>query len=342
MRHPLPGLTLALVLALSACSSGGEPEPDGVLTTAPVPTATGPAPSTDPEPEPAVAPPAGVRVTELEDGAVGIAAVGTSYWLALADAGTVLGSRKDPVPVGAFPLRLVATPDGVWVSVIGDGTLVRLDPASGKVDLRTTLKPARSEPEGLAYADGLLWVVDQAGDRVLALDPATGKVRAEYPTGHEPRLVTVGPSGVFVADYTGGTVTRIADGRATTHNAGSCLTPQGLAEAAGVVWVACTVDGQVVGLDARTLRPVARIRHLDAADAVVADGDTVYVVGQRGPTVWTIDARTRSLTHTLLLGDAGPTRENVAAAVVGRRLVVTHPDVRRVYGIPLRLLAARE
>jgi outer membrane protein assembly factor BamB len=133
-------------------------------------------------------------------------------------------------------------------------------------------------------------------------------------------------------------VTRVVDGRGTTRNAGSCLSPQGLAEAAGVVWVACTVDGQVVGLDAETLRPVVELPDRPYADAVVADGDTVYVVGQEGPTVWTIDAKAQEVTGELVLGDAPPTRENVAAALVGDTLVVTHPEVSRAYEVPVSLL----
>ena len=47
------------------------------------------------------------------------------------------------------------------------------------------------------------------------------------------------------------------------------------------MWVACTSDGQVVGLDA--LCDGSR-SGLTSADAVGADGDFVYVVGQQGPT----------------------------------------------------------
>lgn len=282
--------------------------------------------------------PASVEVTELPEGPVGLAAVGAGVWAALPRAGTVLGPRDHQTRVGSLPLRLVNTPDGIWVSVIGDGTVVRLETRSGDVDLRVRLKPFTAEPEGLAYAEGTLWVVDQAGDRVLALDPGTGASRDEFTTGHEPRLVTVGRSGVFVGDYRGGTVTRVANGRATTRNAGSCLSPQGLAEAAGVLWVACTVDGQVVGLDAETLKPVVELPDLGHADAVVSDGSTVYVVGHQGPTVSTIDAASRRVTGELVLGDAPATSENVDAVLAKGSLVVSHPETRRLYGVPLRLL----
>lgn len=328
MRRTLAAVSLAGLAVLAACGGNSSTPRADPTATESVPLAS-----------PSDTVPAGVDVTDLEDGAVGLAAVGTAVWAALPEPGQVLATHGQRIDVGSLPLRLVETPQGVWVSVIGDGTLVRIDPGTGEVDLRTTVRPHGSEPEGLAYDGSTVWVVDQAGNRVLPLDPASGRLGTAIPVGGEPRLVTVGRSGVYVTNYTEGSVTRVVDGTGTTRNAGSCLTPQGLAEAAGVLWVACTVDDQVVGLDAVTLKPVTRLPDLPAADAVVADGDTVYVVGQEGPTVWTIDARTRKVTGTLVLDSADRTTENVAAALVGRRLAVSHPDARRLYDVPLRLLA---
>lgn len=335
MRQALAAVCGVIVLA----GCGGDAEPASSDDTPAASESTTSITPTEPEPEPAAEGPAGVTVTEVPDGPVGLTAFGDSaVWAALPGSDAVWVDEETQVPVGSLPLRLVATPAGVWVSLIGDAEVALIDVETGKVAVRTRLRPATSEPEGLAYDGRSLWVVDQAGDRVLELDPATGAVRAEHPTGHEPRLVTTGPSGTFVGDYTGGTVTRVADGEATTRNAGSCLSPQGLAEAAGIVWVACTVDGQVVGLDAGTLKPVAELPGLDSADAVVADGDTVYVVGQEGPTVWTIDARTHEVTGELVLDGAAATTENVGVALLARSLVVSHPDAGRLYDVPLRLL----
>jgi len=335
MRHRLL-VALAAASTVCACSSGPTVEDvDDVLATTQV------APTDDPTTDP-FSVPEGVTVTELDESPVGLAAVGTTYWATLPDAGSVLvGPGGSEAPVGSFPLRLVESPAGVWVSVIGDASVALLDTDTGEVLRTVRIKPTTSEPEGLAHDGRTLWVVDQAGDRVLEVDPVTGDVRREHPTGHEPRLVTAGRSGVFVGDYTGGTVTRVTDGEAVTRNAGSCLSPQGLDEAAGVVWVACTVDGQVVGLDARTLDPVVELPGLDSADMVVADGDTVYVVGQEGPTIWTIDARAREVVHELVLGDEPAVTENVGAALVGASLFVSHPDARTIYEVPLRLLRPR-
>ncbi|CUR54045.1 hypothetical protein NOCA2120078 [metagenome] len=112
----------------------------------------------------------------------------------------------------------------------------------------------------------------------------------------------------------------------------------GLGEAAGVLWVACTDEGRVVGLDVDTLATVSTFDGLDAADAVVVDGDTLFVVGQVGPTVWRIDARAREVVSTVSLDEIGATRENVAAVIVGRHLVVTHPESLSIYDLPIAAL----
>ena len=276
---------------------------------------------------------------ELDTRPVGLARVGGAVWAALPDTGEVLVAGGRRIAVGKVPLRLVQTPFGVWVSLIGQGSLARINPDTSKVDLRVKLAPAGSEPEGLAFDGTRLWVVDQAGERLVPLDPASGELGPAVALGAGPRLATVAPSGtVYVANYTAGSLTRIEGDRPETRNAGSCLTPQGLAVAGGLLWVACTVDDQVIGFDLTTLKPAVRLPDLGSADAVVASGDTVYVVGQSGPTVWTIDAQQRRVVNELVLDDASATPENVAAALLEGRLVVSHPDARRLYDVPLRLL----
>jgi len=329
MRRLLPALLLGL--SLSWAAGCGSDDPAAQDTTAP------PEPSA--QTPTGFEPPDGVEVVDLEDGPVGLTTVDGHVWAVLPSADGVIGPEGEVVRVGRTPLRAVTTPEGIWVSVFGDSALARIDPATGSVDLRVRVMPAGSEPEGLAYDGEQVWVVDQAHDRMLPLDPATGQLGRPVAVGGEPRLVAAGESGVYVGNFNEGSVTRYDGTDARTRNAGSCLSPQGLAEAAGVVWVACTVDGQVVGLDAETLKPVVELPGLDYADMVVPDGDLVYVVGQEGPTVWTIDASSREVVNELVLDSAPTTTANAAATLAGRTLVVSHPETRRLYEVPLGLLA---
>jgi hypothetical protein len=130
-----------------------------------------------------------------------------------------------------------------------------------------------------------------------------------------------------------------ADGKVTEQPLETCLSPQAVVEAAGVAWVTCTVENRVIGLDVTSLEVVATFDGLDGADALAVDSDRVYAVGQSGPTVWTIDAAGREVVGKLVLDEAGPTGENVGAAVTDDGLAVTHPEVQRLYEVPAALLA---
>lgn len=310
MRGTLAALVAASLVVLSGCSGDGSEGSDGAA---------------DPDTP---------QVTELEDGPVGVAEVDGAAWTTLVRGGAVRTGDEQLIEVGELPLRLVATPSGVWVSVIGDGTVVQIDPGTGEVLQTVRIKPKGSEPEGLAWDGESLWVVDQAGGRVLQLD-SDGAELASYRTDDEPRLVAAGETGVWVSNYGGSSVSRVRDGKVTTRPLPGCTGPQGIAEAAGKVWVSCTLSGKVVVLDAGTMRQVGEIADVPDADAVVVGEDRVYVVGQSGPTVYVIDPETAELADTVALDDAPPTSENVGAAVVGNDLVVTHPDVRRIYTLPL-------
>lgn len=322
--RPTALLGVALVLALAGC--GGSDGSDPASTIASTPSAPG---SDRPS-----GVPSGVEAVELDAGPVGVADVGGEAWTVLVDAGAVRTGDDRRIPVGRAPLRLVATPEGVWVSVIGNGTVVRIDPETAEVDRRVRLGPRGSEPEGLAWDGSSLWVVDQAHGRVVELDE-DGEVVRSVPTDDAPRLVAAGPSGVWVANYGGTSVTRVSGAKARTVPVPGCVGPQGIAELAGRVWISCTLNGTVVALDVRTLRPVVAIEDLPDPDAVVATGDAVYVVGEAGPTVWSIDPGSGEIRDTLTLDDAMPTSENVGAAVVGGELVVTHPDAKTIYTLPL-------
>lgn len=329
IRRPVRHTALALTALLVAGCGGGAGQDSPAEP-----------PETSGEPTELVlpeSPPEGVAVTDLDAGPVGLATIDGAVWAVLPDAGAVRDPDGGIHPVGEVPLRAVTTPEGIWVSVFGASALVRLDPATGEVDRQVRVRPT-GEPEGLAYDGTTVWVVDQANEQLLPLDPGSGELGAPVGVGRAPRLVTAGESGLFVGDFNGRTVTKVVDGEAETQPSGDCLTPQGLAEAGGVVWVACTLDGRVVGLDPSTLEQLVVLDGLPHADLVVAEGDLVHVVGQEGPTVWTIDPASREVVGELVLDAAGPTNANVGAAVAGGRLVVSHPETRRLYEVPLELL----
>jgi streptogramin lyase len=322
---------------LASCSDDAPDGADHTSAASPTSSVSGSGDSSPSEEPSEEAVPAGVKVTELDSGPVGLAVVGDGVWSALPDAGAVRTADGQLVKVGTNPLRLVSTPSGVWVSVITDGKLVRIDPRTAQVDLRVRMVPRDSEPEGLAFHDGAVWVVDQANWELIPYEASSGLLAQSSPTGPGPRLVTAGATALWVGDYVGKSITRAGDGTTVTKSLDGC-SPQGLAEVEGLVWVACTFEDTVLGVDVRTMKVAVRLEGIDSPDAVTTDGTTVYVVGQRGPTVFPIDASTHQLGDPFALDDQLPVNENVDAVVLGTDLVVSHPDARRLYTVPLALL----
>ena len=83
-------------------------------------------------------------------------------------------TRRD-IPVGGLPDGIAVGPDAVWVANGQDGTVTRIDPATGQP---SGPLPVGSGPEGIAVTADAVWVANSLDLTVYRLDPATGKVTA--------------------------------------------------------------------------------------------------------------------------------------------------------------------
>jgi DNA-binding beta-propeller fold protein YncE len=83
-----------------------------------------------------------------------------------------------------------------------------------------------------------VWITDQLRDRVVEIDPRTGRLVRSVRVGRGPVGVTVGDGSVWVADAIGHDVTRIdaASGRVLARIA-VAASPQSVAVAPTAVWV---------------------------------------------------------------------------------------------------------
>ncbi len=269
---------------------------------------------------------------------VGLAVLGGQVWAVSVQDGTVVAldpaTRKvsERVHVGGTPLRAVAYGNRLWVSLFGAGRLVAVDPSSGKVVHRVAM---RGQPEGLAAGFGSVWVVRQQA-RLLTRVAPDGRVRASYPLGREPRLVTATDRYLIVSDFGGGTLTRVdpRTGRIVT-SAKLCRGPQGVAWSGSTVWVTCTTQGVLLAVNERTLRVTGRLSIPHEPDGVRVSGAKVYVVATRGPTLHEISADPvhPTLLNSHKLGKAFPLHDqaNVDVELVGRFVVVSSFGEGRVY-----------
>jgi virginiamycin B lyase len=71
------------------------------------------------------------------------------------------------------PSGIIVSADAVWVAN-GDGTVVRLDPATGSVG--ATIKVGQMPQQGDLAPDGTVWIPNQLGDSISIIDPQTNAV----------------------------------------------------------------------------------------------------------------------------------------------------------------------
>lgn len=108
--------------------------------------------------------------------------------------------------VGDGPRGLVVSSGGVWVANRSDGTLTRVDIASGEARSIRPLRDVASAPVSVASWRGFLFFSDTASGMLVPADPRTGSVPTQNPVGLQPGDVIATDAGVWVAsvDDSGG------------------------------------------------------------------------------------------------------------------------------------------
>lgn len=204
---------------------------------------------------------------------------------------------------------MVLTTDAVWV---GSPTgITSIDPQTNQPAPEITV----SNPHAFAVAFGSVWVVEYDASVLRRVDPASGVVLAEIPTGTRPDGITVTDDAVWVLNRRDGTITRVDP----DTNAVAATIELGPAEQGGWQHLVASGDSVWVGSDTRTsgnergglgLGSVVRIDAVTSA--VVARTEDVDV---RGPLsifdgrLWTghdvIDLETGEKVGSVNVPDAG-------------------------------------
>jgi DNA-binding beta-propeller fold protein YncE len=202
---------------------------------------------------------------------------------------------SEPIAIGRPPLRVAASSKAVWVTSERDGTLTRLDPATGK-----RVGPARKlgiGVAGVAIGGRWVWVTNPRRGELLRLDPRSGRQLERIRVGGKPGPIALGGGRVWVADEGGRGITAV-------NSEGGRVFRRGLPPQAPNVRLAFGARGLWV-----SIAPAASVRRIDPADAVagepirvgrgpagltVADG-FVWVANSRSGTVSKVDPATRQL-----------------------------------------------
>ncbi len=194
-----------------------------------------------------------------------------------------------PIPVGQAPLRITAAGEAVWASSERDGTLTRLDPESGEV-LGRPIRVGVGV-SGVAVGGSWLWATNPRRGELLRIDKDSGRVLETIDVGGVPGAIALGGGRVWVADEEGRGVTAVNSegGRIYRRGMAPHAAPLRLAVGAGGLWVSSATAGNVRRIDLGTLEigdpiPVGR----GPAGVTVARG-LVWVANSRSDTVSRVD-----------------------------------------------------
>jgi len=272
--------------------------------------------------------------------------VGISIVAVLALTGLVGGdgvSVSDPVAVGSPPLRLAVGPHSVWVTSARDGTLSKVDSSSREVVAKRRLGKGVS---GVAIGAGSVWVTSPRTGEVLRTD-SSGRIVARIAIGGRPGAVTFAGGRLWVADEDGRGVSAIdaATNRPVVRWIAPHVAPLRLAAGAGAVWVSSASAGVVRRIDPASATTGPPIRVGRGPAGITVGGGTVWVANSRSGTVTRVDPSLRAVVGAPIpVGahpggiDAGTTTVWVAStaeATVTRLDVHSGEPIGDPIGVPL-------
>jgi streptogramin lyase len=156
----------------------------------------------------------------------------------------------------------------VWVG-LGDGRLIRFDPATGRHRSQTGLDPI----DTIAFGHGSVWTADSLDGTVTRYDPETMRAEATIEVAAGPDYLASGEAAVWALSRSLGSLTEIdiaENAAARTVQVGDV--PTGLTAGFGAVWVG-DKDGVIRRVDEDT-RLVTEIPFGAEIRAIAFDEDT--------------------------------------------------------------------
>jgi virginiamycin B lyase len=214
------------------------------------------------------------------------------------------------LPLGSLGSELAAVgAGGLWLTHRGQGTVTRVDPATGRILATITVPAASPEPGDMSVAVGArgVWVANdnyvtgRAQDNVFRIDPATNKVVATLRVDPPLHGIAAGDRAVMVtaghSDYVAHQIDPATNRVVATFPVGNV---NAVAYGAGAFWVACG-DGTLTRIDPVGRRVVATIQLGAAAGAVAADAQGVWVATADG-SVTRINPSTNTIVGSLPVG----------------------------------------
>jgi YVTN family beta-propeller protein len=107
----------------------------------------------------------------------------------------------------AKPAYFAAARDAVWITCVGPGLALRVDPRTNRVVAR--VRVGTQPGDGVVGADGTVWIPSKADGTLSRIDPATNAVVETVKVGSQPFVLNVGFGDLWVPDFGGREVWRV-------------------------------------------------------------------------------------------------------------------------------------
>jgi DNA-binding beta-propeller fold protein YncE len=200
-----------------------------------------------------------------------------------------------PIEIGRSPLRLAVGAGSVWVTSAPDGTVSGIDPESAAVVGRPL--HLEEGIAGVTTSAGSVWVSSPRRGQILRVDPDTHRVIARIDVGGRPGAIVAGGGRVWVADDAGGGVTAInaVGGRIFKRGIPPHTAPLRLAVGAGAVWVSSASTGAVRRIDLSSATAGPPIVVGRGPTGITVGGGLVWVANSRSDSVIRIDPASHTL-----------------------------------------------
>ncbi len=193
----------------------------------------------------------------------------------------------------------------IWVAN-PTGSIVRVNPASGRVEARIRVP---GHPQDVAAASDAVWITSENGvDEVLRLDPRTNRIVARISLPATPLDVALGPGAVWVGSRDRVPLVRIDPIRnRVVAQIDIGEGPWSLATHNGAVWVADPRGLQLVEIDPDTNDVVRTIPTVTdeltaTPEAVAVDDSAVWVVDGSNLALLRLDPTEGTLVSNIPLG----------------------------------------
>ena len=287
-------LALALVLAGVAVAGRVADRPRaGTASTAPATTAS-PGSLAPVGPSPVVATiGTDALASSMESGGGALWVVSSDQVTRIDPATNSVEARIPVVAPGTGPAGVAVGAGAVWVPLAVPGALWGIDPATNKVTSKISLGGPLSGSISVSAAGDAVWVTccgesgtgaSTSGGRLLRVDPRRKRVVADIALDASPVAIAADTSAAWVATA-GGHVLMVSPKRnrvtATIDAGGPIGFNHTIAVGASGVWLADPFDEQVVRIDPKTRRVMARVP-AGAVTTLAVTGDAVWALSSLG------------------------------------------------------------